>query len=217
MRKLILDTETTGLSKSSNKIIEIGIVETVDNLPTGETFHRYLNPMMTVSEESFKICGLTNEFLNDKSLFKDIVSDFDRFIGNDPIIAHNASFDMGFLNMERELIGLSPIQNEVIDTLRIARKVFPGLPCSLDALCKRFKVSLHKRDKHGALLDAELLAKIYFYLIEKQSNEYSLLDIEVEEVIVDVAFFRPPLIIEDEEDKKKHKEFLQQFGFDLKK
>jgi DNA polymerase-3 subunit epsilon len=214
MRKLILDTETTGLSKNYNKIIEIGVVETVDNIPTGEFFHVYLNPMMVVSEESFNVCGLTNEFLNDKPLFKDIVRDLDVFLGNDPIVAHNASFDMGFLNMERESIGLAPLTNEVIDTLKIARKVFAGLPCSLDALCKRFKVSLHKRDKHGALLDAELLTKVYFYLLEKQSNENSLLEIESELVVVECYFQRPPLLVIDEEDKKKHLEFLFQLGFD---
>lgn len=211
MRKIILDTETTGLSRSHNKIIEIGALETFDNIPSGEFFHVYLNPGVPITAECFRICGLSEEFLQDKPIFKDIVKDLDEFIGGDPIIAHNASFDMGFLNMEREQIELPPLKNEVIDTLKIARKVFPGLPCSLDALCKRFKVSLHKRDKHGALVDSELLAKVYFYLLEKQSNEYSLLDIPLEEVIMEIPFSRSPLVIHDLLDEKEHLFFLEKF------
>ena len=212
MRKIILDTETTGLSRIHNKIIEIGALETFDNIPSGEFFHIYLNPGVPITAECFRICGLSEEFLQDKPIFKDIVADLDEFIGGDPIIAHNASFDMGFLNMEREIIGLPSLQNPVIDTLKIARKVFPGLPCSLDALCKRFKVSLHKRDKHGALIDAELLAKVYFYLLEKQSNEYSLLDISIEEVIEDMLFNRLPLIIHDISDEQENIKFCEKFG-----
>lgn len=215
MRKLILDTETTGLSKECNRIIEIGIIETIDNIPTGNYFHKYINPQMKVSEESYKICGLSNEFLLDKPFFSEIIHELNEFLSNTPIIAHNASFDMGFLNMERGLLGLGPLSNEVIDTLKIARKIFPGASNSLDALCKRFKVNLYKRHKHGALLDAELLTKIYFYLLEKQSNSNTLLEedliIEIKQEVVN--FNRDPLIHYSLEDEKKHLENIKKFNF----
>jgi DNA polymerase III subunit epsilon len=214
MRKIILDTETTGLSKASNRIIEIGAIETFDNIPSGAFFHTYLNPGMLVSEESYKICGLSNEFLQDKQSFQDIVQQLDIFIGDDPIVAHNATFDINFLNMERELIGLTPLQNEVIDTLKIARKVFLGLPCSLDALCKRFKINLNKRNKHGALIDAELLAKVYFYLLEKQSDAGSLLEIDNNCLIQEVNFQRSPIIIYNQKDEEEHIKFLCVYKLD---
>lgn len=211
MRKIILDTETTGLNNLSNKIIEIGAIETFDNLPSGEIFHVYINPMMYVDEACYQVCGLTNEFLKDKPLFKDIINSFSDFIGEDPIVAHNATFDVGFLNMERQSIGLAPLKNEVIDTLKIARKVFPGLPCSLDALCKRFKISLHKRSKHGALVDAELLTKVYFNLLQMQTFEYSLLDVEEDNILVEVNFSRDPLVIQDEMDIQEHLRFVETY------
>jgi DNA polymerase-3 subunit epsilon len=214
MRKLILDTETTGLSKTTNRIMEIGIIETIDNLPTGNYFHRYINPQMEVGHMSVKICGYSNDFLCDKPVFADIIHDLNEFIHVDPIVAHNAKFDMGFLNMERSLLNIKPFENTVIDTLEIARKIFPGAPCSLDALCKRFKVSLHKRDKHGALLDAELLTKVYFYLLETQSNEYALLE-QDSEIINNllVEFKRNPLIIDDINDKEEHIRLITKYKF----
>lgn len=213
MKKIILDTETTGLNKNTNRIIEIGCIKTFDNIPTGEIFHVYLNPEMKISEECFAICGLTNEFLSDKPFFKNIVKDLFDFIGDDPIVAHNANFDISFLNMEREKLQLSPIKNLIIDTLKIARKVFPGLPCSLDALCKRFKISLHKREKHGALIDAELLSKVYFYLIEKQNDDINLIcgDLEKEEK-EEYIFSRPLLIIKDEEDLILHSNLIKKYS-----
>jgi DNA polymerase-3 subunit epsilon len=214
MRKLILDTETTGLSKATNRIMEIGVIETIDNIPTGNYFHRYINPQVEVGVMSVKICGYSNDFLADKPLFSDIIHELNEFIHKDPIVAHNAKFDMGFLNMERSLVNMEPFSNLVIDTLEIARKTFPGAPCSLDALCKRFKVSLHKRDKHGALLDAELLTKVYFYLLETQSNEYALLeqDLEIENNLL-VDFNRSPLIITDEKDIEYHIKLMEKYGF----
>ena len=214
MRKLILDTETTGLSKNSNRIMEIGIIETIDNLPTGNYFHKYINPEMEVGHMSVKICGYSNDFLFDKPLFADIIHELNDFIHTDPIVAHNAKFDMGFLNMERSLLNMQPYPNVVIDTLEIARKTFPGAPCSLDALCKRFKVSLHKRDKHGALLDAELLTKVYFYLLETQNNEYALLEQDIETVsTLLVNFNREPLIINDLKDKEAHFKLIEKYEF----
>lgn len=213
MRKLILDLETTGLSKNTNRITEIGVIETIDNMPTGNYFHKYLNPEMEVSIEAFKISGLSNEFLSDKPLFKDVVNELDEFLNKDPIVAHNGNFDMGFLNKERELLNMPLLTNELIDTLKIARRIFPGAPCSLDALCKRFKISLYKRDKHGALLDAELLTKIYFFLLEKESTESNLLEqglLEYEEEIV-INFHRIPLIIEDIKDKQLHLELIKKY------
>jgi DNA polymerase-3 subunit epsilon len=215
MRKLILDTETTGLNKECNRIIEIGIIETVDNIPTGNYFHKYINPQMKVSEESYKICGLSNEFLFDKPFFNQIVEELNEFLSDTPIVAHNANFDIGFLNMERELLGIGPLKNEVVDTLKIARKIFPGASNSLDALCKRFKVNLYKRHKHGALLDAELLTKIYFYLLEKQSSSYTLLEEDLIEEVEDmiVEFNRTPLIYHCLKDEEKHLENIKKFSF----
>lgn len=213
MRKLILDTETTGLSKATNRIMEIGIIETIDNIPTGNYFHKYLNPQVEVGSISVKICGYSNDFLSDKPLFADIIHELNEFIHKDPIVAHNASFDMGFLNMERSLLNMEPFPNTIIDTLTIARKIFPGAPCSLDALCKRFKVSLHKRDKHGALLDAELLTKVYFYLLESQTNEYALFEKEIEAPSLLVDFNRKPLIIEDINDKEAHMKLVKKYEF----
>lgn len=212
MRKLILDTETTGLNKNNNRIMEIGIIETIDNIPTGNYFHRYINPQMAVSNVCINICGYNNDFLMDKPLFEEIIHELNEFIGNDPIVAHNANFDMGFLNMERSLLNMVPLTNTVIDTLEIARRLFPGAPCSLDALCKRFKVSLHKRTKHGALLDAELLTKVYFYLLETQNNEYALLEQEIEiNINMSVDFNRLPLIIKNKKDYEEHEKLLEKY------
>lgn len=211
MRKIILDTETTGLNKDKNKIIEIGAVETFDNIPSGNVFHTYLDPLMEVPIDSTEVCGITTEMVQGKPLFGDIVKDFDDFLGDSPIVAHNASFDIGFINMERSLINLPPLKNEVIDTLKIARVVFPGMPNNLNALCKRFKVNLSKRVKHGALIDAELLAQVFFFLLEKQNTESCLFEIENDLQIekVSINFSREPLIQELKEELILHQLFLE--------
>jgi DNA polymerase-3 subunit epsilon len=166
MRHIILDTETTGLSpKTGHRIIEIGCIEMVNYRLTGNHFHVYINPERDVPQKSTEITGLTEVFLKDKPVFKAITDDFLSFIGDDPLVIHNASFDMMFLNAELERLNKTQIEiTRAIDTLVLARQKFPGSPASLDALCKRFAIDLSHRDKHGALIDAELLAHVYIEL-----------------------------------------------------
>lgn len=173
MREVILDTETTGLDpKNGHRITEIGCVELIDHVPTGSVYQVYINPERDVPKEAEAICGLPTEFFFDKPKFHEIVDDFLAFIDNDKLVIHNATFDIKFLNMELGNIGraLLSIENTV-DTLMLARKMFPGAPASLDALCKRFNVDLSVRAKHGALLDCQLLAEVYINLLGgKQSS-----------------------------------------------
>jgi len=165
-REIVFDTETTGLKPfKGDRITEIGCVEVIDLLPTGKTFRRYVNPERDVPEEVVKITGLTTEFLADKPLFAEIVEDFLEFVGDSKMVAHNARFDRDFLNVELNKLDRTPFEDKrFIDTLLIARKKFPGAYNSLDALCKRFSVSLSERAMHGALLDAKLLAEVYLEL-----------------------------------------------------
>ena len=167
MREIVLDTETTGLEpRDGHRIIEIGCVELIDKIKTGNTYHVYINPGRDVPQEAFKIHGISDEFLKDKPKFKKIAKDFIKFIEGTNIIAHNASFDMKFINYELRKVQLEIIERRfVIDSLKIARNKFPGSPNSLDALCKRFGVDSSRREKHGALLDAELLADVYLELM----------------------------------------------------
>lgn len=166
VREIVFDTETTGFdARGADRLTEIGCVEIIDLIPTGETFHTYLNPERDVPEKVTEITGLTREFLEDKPLFADQAQAFLDFIKDSPVIAHNADFDKGFINAELERAGFDPVPNrQFIDTLKIARSKFPGSPASLDALCKRFSISLTSRNKHGALIDAELLAEVYLEL-----------------------------------------------------
>lgn len=179
MREVILDTETTGLDPNKgHRITEIGCVELIDHVPTGRVFQVYINPERDVPPEAQAICGLPTEFFFDKSKFNEVVDSFLDFIQDDVLVIHNASFDIKFLNSELERVGkrLLSIDN-TIDTLQIARKMFPGSPANLDALCKRFNVDLSRRDKHGALLDCQLLAEVYINLLGgKQSSLSFTLD-----------------------------------------
>jgi len=178
MRQIILDTETTGLDpKMGHKIIEIGGVEIIDKIRTGNFFHFYINPERNVPDDAFKIHGISTQFLKDKPKFREIANDFVSFIGNDDLIIHNAAFDLKFINHELESINLKPIiSNKIIDTLLLARKKFPGSPASLNALCKRFNIDLNQRNAsgHGALLDSELLYKVYICLQEGLQSELLL-------------------------------------------
>jgi DNA polymerase-3 subunit epsilon len=166
MREIILDTETTGLNpKDGHKIVEIGCIEMVNRVRTGKFFHHYINPKRDMPIEAYNIHGISAEFLKDKPIFEVIAEEFIEFIDGATLIIHNASFDLKFLNHELSLVKLPAINDKlVIDTLLMARKKFPGSPASLDALCKRFNVDLTRRDKHGALLDSELLAEVYIEL-----------------------------------------------------
>jgi DNA polymerase III subunit epsilon len=167
MREIIFDTETTGLSpRDGDRLVEIGCVEMVNRFPTGRVFHKYCNPERDMPAEAFAVHGLSSDFLKDKPRFAEIAQDFADFIDGATLVAHNASFDMGFINAEFERVGLPAIGPErVVDTVAIARRKFPGAKASLDALCERFGISNAHRVKHGALLDAEILAEVYSELL----------------------------------------------------
>jgi DNA polymerase-3 subunit epsilon len=166
-REIILDTETTGLDPSDgHRIVEIGCVELLSSVQSGKFFHSYVNPERNMPQEAERVHGITSAFLSDKPVFASVVSDFLDFIADDTLIIHNAAFDMRFINAELARLGFPPIPLErAVDTVAMARKKFPGSPASLDALCKRFEIDLSARTKHGALLDAELLADVYLELL----------------------------------------------------
>ena len=175
MREIVLDTETTGLNpEKGDRIVEIGCVELENHLPTGKTYHQYINPMRSMSEEVVKVHGLTEEFLSDKPIFSEIADGFLAFIGeNTPLVIHNAAFDINFLNCELKACGKSELSNPIIDSLLIARKKFPGAKVNLDELCKRFHVDASRRTVHGALLDSELLADVYLELITDRELKFN--------------------------------------------
>lgn len=181
MREITFDTETTGLDpKAGHRVIEIGCIELKDGIRTGEYFHAYINPEREVPRASTDVHGLTDEFLADKPKFAAIAASFLEFIGKDKLVIHNAAFDLKFINFELEQAGLKLINPaRAIDTLNIARNKFPGAKASLDALCSRFNIDLSRREKHGALLDAELLADVYLELISESRQGKMLLDKEV--------------------------------------
>lgn len=166
MREIVLDTETTGLDPySGHKVVEIGCVELINHIRTGNHFHTYLNPERDMPPEAERIHGLSTKFLSDKPLFKTIAASFLEFLGDSPLVIHNAAFDMKFVNAELESAGFATLEmGRALDTVLMARQKFPGQPASLDALCKRFNIDLSARTKHGALLDAELLSDVYLEL-----------------------------------------------------
>ena len=166
MREIVFDTETTGLDPASgDRVVEIGCLELVNRLPSGETFHVYVNPERDMPKEAEAVHGLSAAFLSDKPVFSEIADAFLAFVGDAPLIAHNATFDMKFINAELKLCGKTDLTaHHVIDTLAMARQKFPGAPASLDALCRRFGVDNSNRDLHGALIDSELLAGVYLEL-----------------------------------------------------
>ena len=170
MIEVVLDTETTGLSAAKgHRIVEIGCIELKNQIPTNKTFHCYLNPQRKVSEDAIKVHGYTDEFLSDKKKFSDVVDDFLKFIENKKLIIHNAEFDISHINNELKLIGKPTIsKNNVIDTLDIAREKFPGSSISLDALCNRFRIDNSRRKFHTALIDCELLSKVYINLTDQK-------------------------------------------------
>lgn len=168
MREIVLDTETTGFeAEGADRIVEIGALELINHLPTGQTFHVYINPERAMPTEAFEVHGLGDDFLRDKPRFKEIAADFLEFIGDDArLVIHNATFDMRFLNAELQRNGHAPIpMSRALDTLEIARRRYPGSPASLDALCRRFGIDNSGRELHGALLDSELLAEVYLELV----------------------------------------------------
>ena len=169
MKEVVLDTETTGISvKDGHRIVEIGCIELDNLIPTKNKFHCYLNPERKVSEKALEIHGYTDEFLSTKKKFSEIIDDFLLFIKNKRLIIHNAEFDLAHINNELSLIGEKKITNEIVDTLSIARDKFPGSPVNLDALCKRYRIDNSRRVHHTALIDCELLAKVYINLIDQK-------------------------------------------------
>jgi DNA polymerase-3 subunit epsilon len=178
MREIVLDTETTGLEPADgHRIIEIGCVELINHVPTGRVFHHYVNPGRAIDAGAQAVSGITDEMLLDKPPFSAIVHDFMAFIEDAPIVIHNAAFDLAFLNIELRHANLEPIFAErAIDTLAIVKRKFPGAPASLDALCKRYSIDLAVRDKHGALVDAQLLAQVYLELIGGRQTNLALIE-----------------------------------------
>ena len=218
MRQIVLDTETTGLRPSEgHRVIEIAAIEIVDYLPTGNTYQQYINPQRDVPESSFKVHGLSYEFLKDKPLFENVINKFLEFVGNDPIIAHNVDFDVGFLNYELNTCGKESLKNEKIDTVSIAREKFPGQSVSLDALCKRFAIDNTQREKHSATVDTELLARVYIELMD--ARELSLdLNNSVEVKNSPVTFNTEKIKNRNlpsrlsEKEKELHRSFIQTLG-----
>ena len=213
MKEIVLDTETTGISvKEGHRIVEIGCIE-IDNLvPTKNKFHCYLNPERKVSEQAFKIHGYSDDFLSKQKKFNEIAEDFLEFIKNKRLIIHNAEFDLSHLNNELKLFGKTKIDNEVVDTLNLARDKFPGSQISLDALCKRFRIDNSRRVTHTALIDCDLLAKVYINLIDQkeptlnfQETNPKLRKIDEGNLIYYKGIVKPTDI-----ELKKHKEYLNQ-------
>ncbi|MET4102649.1 DNA polymerase-3 subunit epsilon [Roseovarius sp. MBR-78] len=176
MREIVLDTETTGLEPfDGHRIVEIGAVELYNHMPTGRTWHQYINPARDMPQEAFAVHGLGEEFLRDKPLFAEIGPGFLEFIEDAPLVIHNAAFDMKFLNAELGWCNLTPLpMDRSIDTLTMARQKFPGAPASLDALCRRFGIDNTARTLHGALLDSEILAEVYLELIGGRQPDFAL-------------------------------------------
>ena len=176
MREIVLDTETTGFEPSEgHRIVEIGAVELLNKMPTGRTYHQYINPERAMPKEAFDVHGLGDDFLRDKPVFKAIARDFIEFVGESTMVIHNAAFDMKFLNAELTALGHPGLpMSQSLDTVAMARRKFPGAPASLDALCRRFGIDNSAREKHGALLDCELLAEVYLELIGGRQPDFVL-------------------------------------------
>tara|TARA_B100001250_G_scaffold396454_1_gene402460 strand:- start:2097 stop:2762 length:666 start_codon:yes stop_codon:yes gene_type:complete len=212
MKEIILDTETTGLSvKDGHRIVEIGCIELENLIPTKNIFHCYLNPERKVSEKAFEVHGYTDKFLSDKKKFKEIVDDFLNFIKDKKIIIHNAEFDLAHINNELGIIGKKNISNEnIIDTLEIAREKFPGAGISLDALCKRYRIDNSRREKHNALIDCELLSKVYINLLDQKEPKLEFNNSEnIEKEIHSKSDFFKKIILPTKEEIDLHKKFLK--------
>ena len=212
MKEIVLDTETTGLSaKDGHRIVEIGCIELENLVPTKKRFHCYLNPERKVSEKALEVHGYTDEFLSDKAKFKEIVDEFLIFIRDKRLIIHNSEFDLSHLNHELELIGKDKIKNQVIDTLVLARDKFPGSSISLDALCKRYRIDNSKRIQHTALIDCDLLAKVYINLIDQKEPTFDLesQDQVFSETISEQSNYFKKVIKITPEEFKNHDRYLK--------
>ena len=212
MKEIILDTETTGLSvKEGHRIVEIGCIELENFIPTNNNFHCYLNPERKVSQKALETHGYTDEFLSDKKKFKEIADDFLLYIKGKKLIIHNAEFDLSHLNNELKIVGKDLINNEIVDTVVLARDKFPGSSNSLDALCKRYRIDNSKREKHTALIDCDLLSKVYINLIDQKepklnfNNETS----DNNQVLkTNISYFKK-VVKPTEEEKRNHEQYLK--------
>jgi DNA polymerase-3 subunit epsilon len=212
MKEVVLDTETTGISvKEGHRIVEIGCIELDNLIPTNNKFHCYLNPERKVSEKALSVHGYTDEFLASQKKFNDISDQFLEFIKDKKLIIHNAEFDLGHLNNELYLIGKNKIKNKVVDTLTLARDKFPGSPVSLDALCKRYRVDNSKRTNHTALIDCDLLFKVYVNLIDHKEPTLNFQNEDqktTNKININTAYYKK-IITPTIEEKKKHSYYLK--------
>ena len=212
MNEIVLDTETTGLSvKDGHRIVEIGCVELDNLVPTKKTFHCYLNPERKVSEKAFEVHGYSDIFLSNQKKFKDMADEFLSFIEGKRLIIHNAEFDIGHLNNELKLIGKEKLKNEIVDTLVLAREKFPGSSTNLDALCKRYRIDNSKRTKHTALIDCNLLAKVYINLIGQKEPVFQFENkIQKEKITTQkIKNYSKKIISVSNKEIDDHKKFLK--------
>ena len=212
MKEIVLDTETTGISvKEGHRIVEIGCIELDNLVPTKNKFHCYINPERKVSEKAFEVHGYSDNFLSDKMKFKEIADDFLKFIKDKRLIIHNAEFDLSHLNNELKIIGKNKIDNEVVDTVSLARNKFPGSQVSLDALCKRYRIDNSKRVQHTALIDCDLLAKVYINLIDQKEPTLDFKNIEedVSKFNTGKVIYSTQIVKPTPEELKNHQIYLK--------
>ena len=212
MKEIVLDTETTGISvKEGHRIVEIGCIELDNLIPTKNKFHCYLNPERKVSEKAFKVHGYSDSFLSDQIKFREIADDFLRFIKDKRLIIHNAEFDLSHLNNELKIIGKNKIENQVVDTVSLARNKFPGSLNSLDALCKRYRIDNSKRVKHTALIDCDLLAKVYINLIDQKEPtlDFKNKEEEISKLNTGKVIYSTKVIKPSPEELKNHQIYLK--------
>jgi len=212
MKEVVLDTETTGISiKEGHRIVEIGCVELDNLIPTRNKFHCYLNPERKVSEKALEVHGYTDEFLSNKKKFKEVVEEFLDFIKNKRLIIHNAEFDLSHLNNELGILGKKKINNEIVDTLILARDKFPGSSISLDALCKRYRIDNSKRTQHTALIDCDLLARVYINLIDQKEPKlnFSNQNNEDKEDLNKNILYYKKIIKPSDDELKNHTDYIK--------
>ena len=212
MKEIILDTETTGLSvKDGHRLVEIGCIELENLIPTKNKFHCYLNPERKVSEKALEVHGYTDEFLSSKKKFKEVVQEFLDFISGKRLIIHNAEFDLSHLNNELKIIGKETLKNEIVDTLQLARDKYPGSPLSLDALCKRYRIDNSKRVQHTALIDCDLLSKVYINLIDQKEPTLNFNNETIDnkyQMDNKVLYFKK-IIKPSDKEKNNHSQYLK--------
>ncbi len=212
MKEVVLDTETTGISvKDGHRIVEIGCIELDNLIPTQKKFHSYLNPERKVSEKALEVHGYDDNFLSDKKKFREIVDEFLSFIEGKKLIIHNAEFDLAHLNHELELLGKKKIKNEIVDTLILARNKFPGSSISLDALCKRYRIDNSIRTQHTALIDCDLLAKVYINLIDQKEPtlNFKNRDEKIKDIKKENILYFKKIVVPSDDELKKHREFIK--------